>query len=54
LLNKGNQIQRALQLVCPLEIRSQNGNTEALAEATVQGRNSEITRAAAQGALTSV
>ena len=49
LLHKGNQIQRPLQLVCPLEIRSRlghEGNAEELAETRVQGRTTERRRAA--------
>ena len=50
MLHKGNQIQRPLQLVCPLEIRSPHeGNTEELAEIAetrVQGRTIERRRAA--------
>ena len=49
LLHKGNQIQRPLQLVCPLEIRSRlghAGNAEELAETRVQGRTTERRRAA--------
>lgn len=49
LLHRGNQIQRPLQLVCPLEIRSRlghEGNTEELAEMRVQGRTIERRRAA--------
>ena len=48
LLHKGNQIQRPLQLVCPLEIRSRRGHegdTEELAETRVQGRTIERRRA---------
>ena len=49
LLHKGNEIQRPLQLVCPLEIRSRlvrEGNAEELAETRVQGRTIERRRAA--------
>ena len=49
LLHKGNQIQRPLHLICPLEIRSRlghEGNTEELAEMRVQGRTIERRRAA--------
>ena len=47
LLHKGNQIQRPIQLVCPLEIRSPpEVNTEELAETRVQGRTVERRRAA--------
>lgn len=47
LLHKGNQIQRPLQLICPLEIRSRHeGNKEELAETRVQGRTTERRRAA--------
>ena len=49
LLHKGNEIQRSLQLVCPLEIRSRlrcEGNAEELAETRVQGRTIERRRAA--------
>ena len=49
LLPKGNEIQRPLQLVCPLEIRSRlgrEGSTEELAETRVQGRTIERRRAA--------
>ena len=48
LLHKGNEIQRSLQLVCPLEIRSRlrcEGNAEELAETRVQGRTIERRRA---------
>ena len=47
LLHKGNEIQRPIQLVCPLEIRSPpERNTEELVETRVQGRTVERRKAA--------
>ena len=47
LLHKGNEIQRPIQLVCPLEIRSPpERKTEELVETRVQGRTVERRRAA--------
>ena len=49
LLHRGNQIQRPLELVCHLEVRSRlghEGNTEELAKTRVQGRTIKRGRAA--------
>ena len=49
LLHKGNQIQRPLQWICPLQIRSRHkGNKEELAETRAQGRTTERRRAAVE------